>query len=72
MGSGFTSTSLVSIIKQPHNHVSMRRRILNNRKTEIYNFMFKFLKHYTLDLEMRWEKLEKVVKYKLDHFAETV
>ena len=34
--------------------------------------MFKFLKHYTLDLEMHWEKLEKVVKYKLDHFAETV
>ena len=38
LGLGFTSTSPLSIIKQLHSHTSAPRRILSNRKIEIYNF----------------------------------
>ena len=42
LGPGFTSTSPLSIIKQLHSHTSTPRRILNNRKIEIYNFVVIF------------------------------
>ena len=47
LGPGFTSTSSVSVIKQLHNHKSMPRRILNNTKIEIYDFVLMFeTQHY--------------------------
>ena len=35
LGSEFTSTSALTIIKQPDSYTSTRRQILNNRKIEI-------------------------------------
>ena len=39
---GFTSTAPLSIIKKLHSHTSTPRRVLNNRKIEIYNFVLIF------------------------------
>ena len=42
LGPRFTSTSPLNIIKQLHSHTRTPRRILNNRKIEIYNFVLIF------------------------------
>ena len=58
LGPGFTSTSSVSVIKQLHSHKSMPRRILNNRKIEIYDFVLMFF-NITLSKQKCDEKDKK-------------
>ena len=58
LGPGFTSTSSVSVIKKLHSHKSMPRRILNNRKIEIYDFVLMFF-NITLSKQKCDEKDKK-------------